>query len=208
MQITLLPGTVYQVKVAPGELLDEDGRPAAGLCVWLDSTIWISPLVPVEKRREILVHEMAHAWRHHVGRPTDDEGAATNATAFDQVCRQIRTYELEHLTSEGIIDHGSTDAVPALPIGAECAGCGQRFSMQQIADEPPRSHPLSGRQVLERGVYCDFCSHVQTWMEAATDAGDPTGVVVAAPEFLTGARAMAWMERHPRQTAAAGVVAA
>lgn len=72
----------YRVRIWPGELAGDDGRPAAGLWVWVDGTIWISHRVPAGKRLEVFIHELRHAWQYHVGVPADSEGDANNAAAF------------------------------------------------------------------------------------------------------------------------------
>jgi bacterioferritin-associated ferredoxin len=195
MTITLCSGVVYSVRISASPL-QLDGERVYGLWSWDDRVILIDADVPVQQRREVLVHELHHAWAHHFGIPEDADAAANNAAAFDALCRQIRQYELEHLTAENLIDHSSTDAVEALPIGAECARCGQRFSAQQIAHEPLRRHGKSGRPAIDRGVYCNHCDAVMLWSEAATEAGEPTGVVLGKPHYLRGPAMINWITKH------------
>jgi hypothetical protein len=90
---------------------------------------------------------------------------------------------LMRLRPDGTVDAGGVEDLSAEPVGCECAKCGTRYAAHQIATAPAEFDAGAGRLVVRRSVDCDFCGHVQSWVEGATAAGAPNGRVMAGPFF-------------------------
>lgn len=211
---------VYFVVISEGPLKDENGIDCAGLCSWLDSTIYISGRIPLERRADVLLHELRHAWNHHFGKPESIEEDANATASFTMMC-------IKEFVSQGgekalmamtaatpaaivpsvITPSGSSDtwAQSSPDGGTECGWCGRRFSAGEIVTEEPVFHAQSGKLVVPRSVYCDGCSHVLRWHEASMFDSTPSGQIVGKLSRLRGADATVWLRQFGEQ---AGVMVA
>ncbi len=189
---------VYRVEISQGALMHE-GREVAGLCVPSEHRIIISGSLHPRQRLGTLLHELRHAWTAEMGKPLGDEddanqSASMMASTMRELIRQGGEASLMQLASNGVVDHSLH--IAAERVGAECIGCGGRFSPAQIRTEPAVFEPLGGRLVVHRSLYCDFCGHVQAWSEVATSGGLPSGTPVGAPSLLKGEVVEKWLNEH------------
>ncbi len=78
---------VYKVIITAGKLRADDGEEVAGLHVWTENAVYISGIIPIARRIDVLFHELRHAWRNHFGRTIlGDEDDANNAASFAAMC--------------------------------------------------------------------------------------------------------------------------
>jgi hypothetical protein len=201
---------VYRVVIAPGALFDNDGAECAGLCVWVENAVKISGEIPRERRFDVLLHELRHAWRHHLSVADGDEDDANDVASFTAMCVQelvaqggekaLMVMEPESDAPAPVERETSrTWAQPSPDGGTECGKCGRRFSAGEIATGQPELHPLTGKMIVPRGVYCDGCSHVQEWQEATIFDYSPSGQVVGKLRWLRGPDATDWLRRFGEQ---------
>lgn len=187
-----IAGWNYTVKIVKSPLLDEHDRRCSGLCLYDDKLILISDDLKPETRYDVLLHELAHAWHFHTGEPVDEEPMCNNTGSFAgmfsrQFIAQGGEQALMRMTVAGVKDAASAPwDVAAEPVGAQCSICSTLFSPHQVVTEQSEFNAASGRSVCKRSLYCDHCSHVQQWIEGATQAGLPNGRIVAGPRHLKG----------------------
>lgn len=86
----IVGGTRYCVCIPDEPLANAGGNPVNGLWEWSTRTIWLSGDTDPANRLEVLLHELWHAWRHHYGKPVDEEAECNNAAAFFlEITRQL-----------------------------------------------------------------------------------------------------------------------
>jgi hypothetical protein len=213
----------YAVEITEEKLVDDEGAECVGLCVWMDNRIQISAGIPRQRRLDVLLHELRHAWRHHLGRSIDDEDDANNAASFTKMC-------IEELVSQGgekalmAMEPGEAvgdcrpqdpqDCPPQVSIqtwasgapggGFSCAFCQRPFSPGEIITERERFDEKSGKLIVPRAVYCDGCDHVLEWHEGAMFDGSPNGQAIGSVRRMRGRDVIEWLKRHGEQV---GIVA-
>lgn len=168
----------YRVRVCPGPLLED------GAEVWATvhgRDILISGAVPPPDRLESLIHQLRRLRERHHGSIDEQGMIGFTADVHRQLLSQGGEGALMRLNAEGMIDSGGARDRAAEPVGCECAECGTRYSAHQIRTSGPEAD--GGNVVVKREVDCEFCGHVQHWVEGATSAGRPNGRVVAGPWF-------------------------
>jgi hypothetical protein len=196
---------VYTVQITDAPILADDGAEQAGRWVWSTRTILISGTIPVQRRLQVLLHELVHAWRHDLGKPATDEDDANSMSAFTasvmrQLYRQGGEPALMRLSPDGIAstDVGDWDSASEIT-GAQCGTCGTSFSPMQIVTSAPVGDATTGRMFVIRALLCEHCGHVQQWREGATNAGAPNGRVLGTPRLLRGEAMTAFLREHGQQ---------
>ena len=72
MHLTVGPYS-YEVLKAQHLIHPDSLQKVDGLIDFATATIWIDQVVPAHLRLDIILHEYWHAWRHHFGKPEDEE---------------------------------------------------------------------------------------------------------------------------------------
>jgi len=211
---------LYSVFVADGALYDEEGGECAGLCDWSENAIYISGAIPLERRSDVLLHELHHAWVYHFGEPEGAENRANSASSFTMMCinefvAQGGDKAMMAMTPAGLAmespgiptESGSTAtwAQSSPDGGTECGWCGRRFSAGEIVTGEPVAHPQTGKLAIPRSIYCEGCDHVLEWHEGTMFDHTPSGQIVGKLRRMRGKEAGAWLRLHGDQ---AGVVMA
>lgn len=210
----------YRVLIHPTNLFGDDGQEVAGLCVWIDHEIIISGVIPRERRLAVLLHELKHAWVFTFGDPADTEADAQQSAAFTAMFHKSfpeQGGESALMAMEPVTEDSPPPAQPAQGSstltwaqaspdgGTECGCCGRRFSAGEIATEPAKFVPLTGKTLVQRGVYCEGCNYVQIWNEGVLLDMSPSGAIVGKLGQLRGTDAVEWLRQHGEQ---AGVMVA
>lgn len=199
----------YVVRIPNQPIFDEHGSELEGICIESRRLILISPTVQINRREEVLGHEVQHAWEFHVPPPRIEE---ERCQLFATISQQMR----EDLERQGGIE--TLQSLPAesisLPYRApaerheamapntfrltdarECACCSAVTMCGSISNGHVEFHEgLAQYQVL-RWFRCDVCDVLTVWREVATSDGRPTGhlVEVPAPRMLRGREAAEWL---------------
>ena len=116
-----------------------DNEAIDGLIDFATATIWIDQTVPAHRRLDVILHEYWHAWRHHFGKPEDEEAECDwFAAAVMQFLREWHLqgceFSLSCLDSDtpanrtqlkmvgrAMIDSGTTSPTPEAPEAPEVA---------------------------------------------------------------------------------------
>lgn len=180
----------YTVKISPKPIQDHLGRMCDGLCDWSNRTIWLYEGLPLEQRAEVLYHELDHAWQRHFGTPSDAEGSANRNSSFaadvqGQLERQGGLAALARMCAGMIVD-GADAETPSMAYKATCKGCSGDIAIGDIHNSVPQFDPGERCLVIGRCFFCEFCQHTQTWNEACTATGRPTGRVIGQPKIYRG----------------------
>ncbi len=72
MHLTVGPYS-YEVLKAHQLIHPMSGDKLDGLIDFATGTIWIDDTVPTHRRLDVILHEYWHAWRHHFGKPENEE---------------------------------------------------------------------------------------------------------------------------------------
>lgn len=72
MHLTVGPYS-YDVLKAQQLVHPSTHEPLDGLIDFATATIWVDASVPANRRLDVILHEYWHAWRHHFGRPENEE---------------------------------------------------------------------------------------------------------------------------------------
>jgi hypothetical protein len=197
----------YRVAIVRGWIQHDDAELAAQTD-WNDCQIRISDQVPKHRRREILLHELRHAWQFEFSdsqslSPEEDakQAAKWSIDMTDQLQAQGGVAALLDMKADPPADAKSlrcTDPMwnaPALRESHECPLCQSIIPPGGIISDPATMFAALGRPGMERGYYCDFCKIVIRWTEGATEKGHPNGRLIAGPEILRGDLAKQWVNQ-------------
>lgn len=75
-------GCSYRIELADDSLKDNSGLPAAGLFDWSAGIIYIRASLDALRRRDVLFHELGHAWELHFGFPAETETRMNYLASF------------------------------------------------------------------------------------------------------------------------------
>lgn len=207
-------GVSYRLVVSDRSVFDAEGNELEGCAVEGRRLLIISRIVEPERREEIAMHEISHAWTFHVPKPGDEEERCQfNATISRQfyadleaqggreALRQMAMTRVPHLgkplpqaTSKALQmreTFGKSDRTP-------CGACDTDTMVGSIHNGEPVLHEPTNQFRVTRWFQCEACSAVQVWTEVSAPDGTPLGEFVAnpAPKLLRGAEAAAWLAEH------------
>jgi hypothetical protein len=164
--------------------LQIDGRRCDGLCDPDKSVIKISPLIPPERRWNVLLHELFHAFEFAFGFPKDSEALADFGAS---VCERA----IHDLTASGglqAIQHlrpGEEFGLQTAKIGLEdtrrCGKCKGTVAPGEVLCRPDPFKP--GQMSL--ALFCDFCNCSTLWNEKSA-CGQPVGVIMGKVKIVPG----------------------
>lgn len=183
---------VYRLRISAEPLVDSAGTELAARWDWERQELLLSGSLPPQRRLKALLHEHAHAWRHELGVPADEEGAcnsdsARSAQFWRDLLRQGGEPALLRLNADGVVDHSAGEwEVPVEPRTPTCPVCGGCLSLP-VRNAQPVFDLRLGRLTLQRQADCEFCGHTVCWTEGATCAGVPNGQVLGTAQIRRGA---------------------
>ena len=172
----------YTLSVTPGPL-HHAGVPLLSACLQSSRELLIAADCPVHDRPRVLIGELARAWTYETGTPGDTAG-------WIDLCATVALRAIVDLNLQGGIlaleslRPGESPGPAAARIGLTrnraCAVCrgdvaGGSVDCRVVAPG-----------VVELVLYCEFCDQTQTWREAQTVAGLPSGIVLGEPVFTRG----------------------
>lgn len=209
MQFHVAGQNTYTLLIPTQAIFDTDGMECEGLALESRRLILISPRVELERREEILLHELQHAWEFHVPPPVTQE---QRCQMFAAIAQQMRfdlgdtgIADLLKMRAAPVPDVGSPARVKS--IGCEeswgkdrmvCGGCEAYMMCGSIMNSTATFNKPSATMQMDRWFECEACGSVQIWREVCTSDGQPTGqlVQVPAPRLLRGREATAWIREH------------
>ena len=212
----------YLLVIADRRLYTAEDLEVDGLAISSPRLIIISRAVETFRRREVLRHELEHAWAFHVPAPADEEARAQLAAMIDEQLAQDLAVqggaeELEKLPAQHVPAIGQPATVRAKtlvipnaqlpkaeafgrPDRMVCSNCDAETCVGSIPSGEPSLHDFTGKWRVERWMLCDACGTLTHWYEVSTPDGSPTGEIVAhpRPRMLHGAEASAFMAEKRR----------
>lgn len=173
--------------------------------------ILINSIVPPERRRSKLFHELSHAWSSAHGLAGDTESQAQRDESFqdwmtEQYEAQGGTVALQAMISPP----ASTQAMAAMGGFAldqrPCGACGSPVMCGSFVNAEPVFKERFGSFVIERLMECEGCGSWTSWCETCSDSGEPLGRLVPYPQpkVLNGSEAARWMQEHQAAERVAG----
>lgn len=75
-------GTITYTVSIISSLVDSTGNRVSGLCRFGTAQILLNSGLPIDVRRHVLFHELAHAWAESMGRPSDEESRCDWLASF------------------------------------------------------------------------------------------------------------------------------
>lgn len=181
------------------DLRGDDGGMAFGL--WQPATmrILLDRACPPDQRREVLVHELVHAWEDIAGKVDGDnaEAAANRNAAIDaQFAR-----DLTEQGGESCIHrmYGDEDTIPPEdPMGGElateldesnaewptrisCPACHQHHASGLVRNGTPAFDPKLNGFVRWRVMSCTNCEREFRWLQQCNWEGLPLPNVIVSP---------------------------
>jgi hypothetical protein len=197
----------YSVRIPDKAIFDHLGDEMEGLAIESRRLILISPAVQIDRREEVLRHEVQHAWEFHVPSPRGAEERAQLAATIDQALR----VDLERLGGIAILNIMKPEPM-SLPYRAPiqraspssgsipldrivCGGCESEIMCGSIHTDEAEFHDGLRQHHVQRWFECETCGIVQLWFEVATSDGCPTGtfVQVPAPRMMRGEECRRWL---------------
>jgi len=144
----------------------------------------VSGEVPSLDRLAVLIEQLMMIWEGNAGVPMPRTAfAAFFVNVHRQLLAQGGEPNLMRLGADGVVDHGGQPDHGAEPVGCECGRCGTKFAVGDITTAGPELDGRTGRMVVRRSVFCEFCNDLMNWTERATPAGTPSGHVVVGPFY-------------------------
>ena len=200
----------YRLVISDRAIYDEDGNELEGLAVEGRRLLIVSYRVELERREEVALHELMHAWLFAVPEPRTNEERCNLAAL---VTRQYRV-DLEAQGGEEALLQLPLTRVPHLglpvpqraasaqPEGlgatdrAVCGCCEAQIMCGSIHGGEPEQHPATNRWRVERWARCEACGTLTVWWEWCAADGLPSGVLVAVPRprMLQGREADQWVK--------------
>ncbi len=201
---------MYRLILADQRLADEANNEIEGRALEGPRLIVISPSVEIERRAEVVLHELLHCFEFHFPAPHDaEERAQFFATVNQQfesdldaqggraallglpVTRISQTGRLRASRSER-----QMSKVPmGMPDRMTCSACDSEIMCGSITNAEPFTHEYTARIHVQRHMVCECCGTLTVWQETATPDGLPTGEIIAhpAPRMLKGLDASTWL---------------
>lgn len=180
--------------VVEDDLKDSDDRPCYGL-FRPGIGIFVDRSTPPSERIDIIVHELAHAFEHRLGRvdPEDSEGRQNRVAT-------IRTQFHRDLAAQGGEDFvhalfGDTPAFDSFsdarytpdddecewPTSVCCPCCREPYPSHVISNGRPTFNPRLNGFELRRILVCGKCGRETTWKQRCRYDGLPVPDVVSPP---------------------------
>ena len=203
---------VYRLVVSDRAIFDEEGNELEGLAHEARRLLILSRSVEPERREEVALHELAHAFAFHFPPPHNEEERcqffATAAKQFRldlegqggaESLLQMAAQRIPHLgkpqpprpRKSAVETWGISDRVV-------CGCCEAEIMCGSIRNGEPAEHEGTAQWRLERWTSCDACDSLTIWVEVCTPDGSPLGQYVAnpAPKLLRGREASAWLSQR------------
>jgi hypothetical protein len=174
--------------------------------------IQISAECPADRRLEVFLHELTHAWLFHTPKPGNDEElcdvvATITASLWRDLGRQGGVLALLAMGT-GVVApaqlpgatayHGTLSPIEGRSL--RCEKCTQSITAGSVVQQREERHPRLGCPFVRLSFYCESCGHVVTWTEVASLSGGPSGVEIDHAEYITGAACADFCRRHPQET--------
>lgn len=208
---------LYTLAISDRQIFDVEGNPLEGAAVESRRLIIISYIVELERRAEVLMHELIHCWAFHVPQPSDEEERANLvAMITEQFHRDLESQDgreaLAKLQPQRVPQLGSALPAPRLAFAREvmgssdrmiCAACDADVMCGSIHHGEPELHEATAQWRILRWFQCDACAGLQIWYECCAPDGSPLGTFIANPKprLLRGAEASLWLSEHSEPAA-------
>lgn len=210
----------YRLVVSDRAIFDETGNELEGLAVESRRLLIISYRVEPQRREDIALHELLHAWAFHVPPPRNEE---ERCQLFALAARQFRI-EIEDQGGAEAFEQMLPVRVPHLgrPLPQRTPGCGSvrrrrtdRVTCGQcdatimcgsIHNGEPALHAYTALWRLDRWARCPCCATLLAWTEICAPDGTPLGEYVAnpPPRMLRGREATHWLAERNSTKAQVG----
>lgn len=217
---------VYTTLISQDALWSTEGRELLGKVDFESRLILLSPVVQPDKRLDILLHEIRHAYAHHHPKPrTEEEECNFFSTIFAQVrkdlaeqggeialvrmepCqlpplepepeRVIVTEEEEWRLTPPEYVHPNESVAESHGERVQCGVCCLTIAGGSVITSEPRWSDRSAGTVCDRTVYCPHCHHLQDWVEGFDRVKNrPSGAVVGEPSYRKGRVVELFLEEH------------
>ena len=199
---------LYRLVISDRAIFDERGDELEGLAHEGRRLLILSPRVEPDRREEVALHELAHAYQFHFPSPGDDEERAQLfATAAKQLrldleaqggaeaLLQIQPQRVPHLGKPAPARTARVARHRRIPDRITCGCCEATIMCGSIHNGEPAAHEATGQCRIERWTSCDCCLTLMVWIEVCTPDGTPLGQYVAnpAPQLLRGREASGWL---------------
>lgn len=199
----------YRLAISDRPIYDAEGNQLEGLAVEQRRLLIVSYRVEPDRREEVALHELGHAWLFHFPTPRTDE---ERCQFFAATARQFRMDLEEQGGAEAMLQM-APERVPHLSRGVPssaqpiklpesfgltdrvvCGCCGAEIMCGEIRHAEPRQHEYTGQWQVERWADCEACGTLQVWLEYCAPDGRPTGTFVSVPppRMLRGREAALW----------------
>jgi len=199
----------YELVIADRHLYDEEGNQLEGRALEGPRLVVLSRAVEIERRYEVLRHEIQHCWFFHIPKPSSEEESCQLAAFIDEkfhadLDRQGGRDALESMPAQSVPHLGRPAiARPAAqlrdtygsPDRKVCGNCDSETLCGSIHNGEHFLHEQTGKVRVERWMECDACGIVTHWFEVATADGSPLGELIPnpRPRMLRSADAKAFL---------------
>ena len=185
------------------DVRDDHNQPVYAIFTPATWQIFMARCTPRQQRRDVLVHELAHAFEHFLGRvdPADTEGrqnrvamieGSFNAALDDQqgedTIHALFGDESDGAGSagdryaEGELSLSPDDDMADWPTSISCPSCHQRHSSGRVRNGQPAFDPQRNGFVLWRVMNCAECGKEFRWLQRCTWEGLPLPDVIVQPQ--------------------------
>lgn len=173
---------------------------------WFDPDrcqVQISSMIPKDRRRAKLFHELSHVWSSLHGLAGDEESQAQRDETFhDFLIEQFET-QGGSVALEAMIPPPDTQRAQQV-LGAytlthrECGACSAPVMCGSFLNSDPVYVEGAGQRAMDRMMQCEACGAWTSWREFCDDEGAPTGRLAPHPQprVLNGREAARWLEEH------------
>jgi hypothetical protein len=179
------------------DLRDDRGHPTYGVFRPGDG-IYLDSGTPRSERREVLVHELGHAYEYLVGQVDAEDGEGRQnrlATMESQFAADLTAQGGEaalhamfgDLDPDPVADefgethYSQDDEMAEWPTSIWCPSCHEAYPSRAVRNGKPAFNPRLNAFMLKRLLVCAKCGRETRWGQRCTYDGLPLPDVVVSP---------------------------
>ena len=202
----------YRLAISDREVFDAEGSRLEGCAVEGRRLLILSRVVEPERREEVALHELIHAWAFHVPTPrTEEERCQLHAMIAEQFRRdlesqggreammQLQPQHVPHLGRPAPAQNPrAAKEVFGRPDRVICSRCDSETMCGSVTNGEPELHAATGQLRMQRWFVCETCGTLTVWLERCTDDGTPLGEYIPnpPPRMMDGAEAARFMRER------------